>query len=199
MSFAETLLYRGADVPTSTPGCRMRSQLEAWFSDYLRVGGFPDVQRTDEAGRIQTLQDYVQPVLLRDVIDRHEMKNAHAARSFALSLLQSSGSLTSVNRIANDLKSRGIAVGRDTLYSLQDYFTDAFLLFSVPIFSRSLRAREVNARKVCAIDPGLVFAVASAVSPTKARGSRMRCTWSCFGVREASVKEASLIRDRCGA
>ncbi|MDO9556170.1 MAG: ATP-binding protein [Coriobacteriia bacterium] len=161
-SFAETLLYKNMELPASKPGARLRSQLEAAFTDYLRVGGFPDVQDLDEAERIQTLQDYVQLVLLRDIIDRHEVKNAHAVRFFALSLLQSSSSLTSVNRLANDLKSRGVAVGKDTLYDLLDYFTDAFLLFTVPVFNRSLRVREANAKKVYAIDPGLAFAVAPA-------------------------------------
>jgi predicted AAA+ superfamily ATPase len=162
LSFAEALLFSATPLPTASPGSRLRSQLEAAFTDYLRVGGFPDVQKLAEAERIQTLQDYVQLVLLRDIIDRHAVKNVHAARFFALSILQSSGSLTSVNRVANDLKSRGIAVGRDTLYELLDHLTDAFLLFTVPVFSRSLRVREANARKAYAVDPGLAFAVAPA-------------------------------------
>ncbi|MCG2807165.1 MAG: ATP-binding protein, partial [Coriobacteriia bacterium] len=115
-----------------------------------------------DAERIQTLQDYVQLVLMRDIIDRHGIRNVHAARFFALALLQSAGSLTSVNKLANDLKSRGIAVGKDTLYDLLDYFVDAFLLFTIPIFDRSLRVREANPKKVYAIDPGLAFAVSPA-------------------------------------
>ncbi len=162
LSFAEALLYSGVELPPSKPGSLLRSKLEAAFTDYLRVGGFPDVQRLMEAERIQTLQDYVQLVLLRDVIDRHEIKNVHAVRFFALALLQASGSLTSVSRLANDLKSRGVAVGKDTLYSLLDHFTDAFLLFTIPVFNRSLRVREANPKKVYAIDPGLAFAVSPA-------------------------------------
>jgi len=162
MSFAETLLQSGIELPTATPGARLRSQLESAFTAYVRAGGFPDVQSLAEEERIQTLQDYVQLVLLRDVIERHGIKNAHAVRFFALALLQSAGSLASVNRLANDLKSRGVAVGKDTLYSLLDHFTDAFLLFTIPVFDRSLRVREANPRKVYAIDPGLAFAVSPA-------------------------------------
>lgn len=162
LSFAETLLYSDVELPVGRPGARKRSQLEAAFAEYLRVGGFPDVQRLVEAERVQTLQDYVQLVLLRDIIDRHGVKNVHAVRYFALALLQSSSSLTSVNKIANDLKSRGVAVGKDTLYDLLGYFVDAFLLFTIPIFNRSLRVREANPKKVYAIDPGLAFAVSPA-------------------------------------
>jgi len=162
LSFAEALLYSDVELPTRRPGSRTRSQLEAAFTDYLRVGGFPDVQELLEPERIQTLQDYVQLVLLRDIIDRHGVKNVHAVRFFALALLQSFGSLTSVNKLANDLKSRGIPVGKDTLYDLLDHFSDAFLLFTIPVFNRSLRVREANPKKVYAIDPGLAFAVSPA-------------------------------------
>lgn len=162
LSFSEALLYADVELPTGRPGSRMRSQLEAAFTEYLRVGGFPDVQVLVEAERIQTLQDYVQLVLLRDIIDRHEVKNVHAVRFFALALLQSSGSLTSVNKMANYLKTLGIAVGKDTLYGLLDHFVDAFLLFTIPVFDRSLRVREANPKKVYAIDPGLAFAVSPA-------------------------------------
>jgi predicted AAA+ superfamily ATPase len=162
LSFAESLLYSNVELPTNSPGSRMRSKLEAAFAKYLRVGGFPDVQDLVEAERIQTLQDYVQLVLLRDIIDRHGVKNVNAVRYFALALLQSSSSLTSVNKIANDLKSRGVAVGKDTLYDLLDYFVDAFLLFTIPVFDRSLRVREANPKKAYAIDPGLAYAVSPA-------------------------------------
>lgn len=53
-------------------------------------------------------------------------------------------------------------MGKDTLYSLLDHFTDAYLLFNVPLFNRSLRVRETNPKKVYAIDPGLAFAVSPA-------------------------------------
>lgn len=158
-SYEESLMFAGIEVPESTPDSRLRSQLEAFFSNYLRVGGFPDIQLLDETERIQVLQDYVELVLLRDIIERHRVRNLHAVRYFSRALLQSSGSLVSVNKLSNDLKSQGVAVGKDTLYDLLDYFVDAFLLFTVPIFSRSLRIRRSNPRKIYAIDPGLYYAI----------------------------------------
>lgn len=161
-SFPEALGHAGFEVPTGPPGARVRSRLEAAFADHLRVGGFPDVQVLGEGERIQALQDYVELVLLRDVLERHGLRSVHAARYFALALLQSVGSPTSVNKLGNDLRSRGLGVGKDTLYELLDHFIDAFLLFSIPVFDRSLRVREVNPKKVYAVDPGLAFAVAPA-------------------------------------
>lgn len=170
-SYEEALLFAGIDVPDSIPGSRQRSRLEAAFSDYLRVGGFPDVQLLEETERIQVLQDYIELVLFRDIIERHQVRNLHAVHYFSRALLQSSGSPGSVNRLFNDLRSQGVAVGRDTLYELLDHFADAYLLFTVPIFSRSLRVRRANPRKIYAIDPGLFFAISPA--GVSNRGARL--------------------------
>lgn len=43
-------------------------------------------------------------------------------------LLSSPASLFSVTKFAEELKSQGIAVGRDTLYEFLDHLEDAFLL-----------------------------------------------------------------------
>ncbi len=50
-------------------------------------------------------------------------------------------------------------MGKDTLYDLLDYFIDAFLLITIPIFNWSIRVRESNPRKAYAVDPGLAYAV----------------------------------------
>lgn len=158
-SFSESLLHRGLEPPTRLPPPQLRSRLEAEFSSYLHVGGFPEVQSTDELTRLKILQDYVDLVLLKDIVERHSVTNSHAARTFARTLLQSSGRSLSVNKTYNDLKSRGVVVGKDLLHALLDHFADAFLVFTIPVFRKSLRARQTNPRKVYAIDPGLAHAV----------------------------------------
>jgi hypothetical protein len=109
--------------------------------------------------RVQTLQDYVELVLLRDVIERHRIENAVAARAFARGLLQSPARPFTVNKAHADLRSRGLKVSKDTLHALLDHFQDAYLVFSVPVFRKSERAQATNPRKLYAIDPGLAAAM----------------------------------------
>lgn len=163
-SYRESLRHLGLEPPEAEPGSRQRSRLEAQLLAYLECGGFPDVQGLDAEKRIQVLQDYVELVVVRDVVERHAHSQVAAVRAFAAALLQSSGRLFSVNKLYNDLKSRGVEVGKDTLYALLDELADAFLLFPVEIFRRSLRARQVSPKKAYAIDPGLAFAVSHALS-----------------------------------
>jgi predicted AAA+ superfamily ATPase len=66
----------------------------------------------------------------------------------------------SVHKIHDDLRSQGLNVGKDSLYAWLDHIQDAYVFFAIPIHARSERARQVNPRKVYAVDPGLVTACA---------------------------------------
>ena len=159
-SFAESVVAAGLPLPAQLPpGSKARSRLEAHVDRYLTLGGFPEVQAMPLAERIQTLQDYVELVLLRDVIERHRIENATAARAFARLLLQSPAHTFSVNKAHADLRSRGLAVSKDLLHALLDHFQDAYLVFAIPVFKKSLRAQATNPRKLYAIDPGLAAAM----------------------------------------
>jgi predicted AAA+ superfamily ATPase len=159
-SFAESAVLHGIDLPLRLPpDSRTRSRFEAHLSDYLHWGGFPEVLRQQETDRLRTLQGYVELVILRDVLERHRLENVTAVRTFARILLQNVGRPFSVNKSYNDLKSRGVAVSKDTLHALTAHFADAFLAFTVPVFRKSERARATRPRKVYAIDPGLARAM----------------------------------------
>ena len=192
-SFAETVRHAGVVLPSALPEAQMRSRLEALFDRYLDVGGFPAVQELDEPTRVQTLQDYVELVLLRDIIERHHISNVVAARSFVRAVLQSSARLFTVNKTHHALRSQGIEVGKDTLYALLGHIGDAFLAFSVPRFSPSLRVREAGARKIYCVDPGLAWAV-SHVS-TRDVGLRLEnAVYLELRRRSAGSREGSISR-----
>jgi len=160
MSFAETARHRDIDVVDDAPMTpRLRSRLRAHLDAYLEVGGFPEALDITATLRTQLLQDYVELVLLRDIIERHGIENAIAARAFSRLLLQASGRRFSVNKAHQDLKSRGIKVAKDTLHALLLHFEDAYLVHTVPVFSASERVVASNPRKAYAVDPGLAWAV----------------------------------------
>jgi uncharacterized protein len=164
-SFLESALAAEINVPeTLPPGSKRRSRLEAHLDTYLSAGGFPEVQTLAPRERIQTLQDYVELVLLRDVIERHRIENAVAARAFARLLLQSPARAFTVNKAHGDLRSRGLQVSKDTLHALLDHFQDAYLVFAIPVFRKSERARATNPRKLYPIDPGLAAAMSHATA-----------------------------------
>jgi predicted AAA+ superfamily ATPase len=157
-SFAEYLRARELSVRSRILGQPTMDRLRAWAHEYLDAGGFPEVVTLDAWSRRRVLQDYVDVVVLRDVIERHGITNIALARYLTRLLLRYAGRTFSVNKTYNDLKSQGRKVGKTTLYEYLGYFEDAYLCFAVPLHESSARKTETAPRKLYAIDPGLVTA-----------------------------------------
>lgn len=163
-SFGEVLRHQGEDdsVPAA-PGSRRRALLANRLRNYLEVGGFPEVQGLDAHRRVAILQEYVDVVILRDVVERYGIGNLAPLRYLIRHLLGAPASPFSVNRFHNDLKSQGIACGKNTLHDYLAHLEDAFLVQGISIDSRSMRQQQVNPRKMYPIDTGL----AQAFSPVR--------------------------------
>ncbi len=165
-SFAEALRHQGISAPNPRRvGAAARARLENRLKAYLVEGGFPEAQGLDARLRRRILQDYVDVAMLRDVLERHGITNPVPLRHLIRHLLHSPAGLFSVNKFYGDLRSRGVAVAKNKLHELLDHLTDAFLFFTVPIHAASERARQVNPRKVYAVDTGMVHAVARSPNP----------------------------------
>ncbi|MCP4659975.1 MAG: ATP-binding protein, partial [bacterium] len=159
-SFRESLLHAGIDVPSRwPPASRQKALFENRFDQYLEHGGFPEVPGPPRELRIRILQDYVDAVLFRDVAERHRVENLPALRYLQHALLSRPAGKFSIHRLHNDLKSLGVRVGKDSLYSYLKHLEDAFLLFTTEISSASLRVRQSNPRKCYPVDHGLAAAI----------------------------------------
>lgn len=159
-SFAESLRHAGVALPASwPPGAKTRSLLENRFETYLETGGFPEVQAISQDLRVRVLQEYIDVVIFRDVVERHSVENLPALRHLERKLLASPAGKFSVSKLYNDLKSQGMKVGKDTLYEYLAYLEDSFLLLTASVASPFARVRQVNPRKCYPVDPSLAAAV----------------------------------------
>lgn len=123
---------------------------------YLEQGGFPESINLNMSHRNQLLQDYVSVVIFRDIIERYKINNISLVKYLIKTMLKNSGCSLSTNKLFNDLKSQGFQVGKMTIYDYLSYIEDAYLAFSVPLYSESLRKVESNPKKIYAIDTGLI-------------------------------------------
>lgn len=157
-SFRESLRYREQE-PTlewRAMGASERVQRAAQLREYLRVGGFPEAQRAEPVDRIALLKGYVDVMVLRDVIERHNVSNPEALRRMQRALLAAPGGKFSVSKLHDAFRSQGLAVAKDTLHEYLAHLEDAFLVRLVSLHSSSERQRMVNPRKAYPIDPGLI-------------------------------------------
>lgn len=128
------------------------------LTNYLNCGGFPETIHIETPDRIQLLQDYVNVVIFRDIIERHKITHVSLIKYMIKTLLKNASCTFSVNKFFNDLKSQGFSVGKMTIHEYLSYIEDAYLLFTVPLYSESLRQTQVNPKKIYAVDTGLIQA-----------------------------------------
>ncbi len=156
--FDEALRHAGTEIPDQPDAAprQQRRMLDAEFNKWLAVGGFPEAQGLDPTTRGQLLRDYVDVAILRDVVERHDVRNIAGLRSLVRHLLGNAGSLFSVEKFHRALKSQGIAIARDTVHQLLGYLEDCFLVRVVWMEAASERQRMVNPRRVYPVDTGLM-------------------------------------------
>lgn len=158
-NFQEYLQCHQIKLPKKPFGNAGFDLMQNKLLDYFQMGGFPGVQNMPENEHVETLQNYVDTVMLRDVIERHNISNIPLLKYLTNTLLKNAASIFSIHKFYNDIKSEGYKVGKDTIHLYLSYIQDAFLVFLVPRYSDSERLQQSQPKKIYAIDNGLVNAV----------------------------------------
>ena len=164
-SFEEFLRAEGLSCDVPHPGAKARLWLHKKAQDYLRQGGFPEVRLHEAVRRREILQSYVDAVVLRDVAERHRVANIAALRALVQRVMRNPTAKLSVNKFYLDLRSRGLRVSKDDLYAFLQHLSDAYLVFPVPLWSRSEKKRQVNPKKIYVIDNGIADAWSTGQTP----------------------------------
>ncbi|MES2274128.1 MAG: ATP-binding protein [Chlamydiota bacterium] len=157
-SYTEYLVAHQLPLPTKPFGKKTLDQQRSHLLHYFQMGGFPGVQSMQSNERLEALQNYVETVTFRDIVERYQIVNTALLKYFIGFLLKNISSPFSINKFYNDIKSQGYKVAKDTLYSYLTYLEDAFLIFPVPIFTESLRRMQTTPKKIYAVDNGLIAA-----------------------------------------
>lgn len=102
----------------------------AW-QDYYTYGGMPlatSLESHEEKSRY--LKDLFDQTYIKDVLERHEIKNDTEVLDILLDVLASGiGSLTNPSKLANTFKSeRQIGIGSETIEKYIGYFEESFLI-----------------------------------------------------------------------
>lgn len=157
--FDEFLKAHHVSIDRSLYDRKTLDSLNHYFQRYLVEGGFPEVSFYSSDERQKTLQDYIDVVIYRDIIERHHIKNPSVIKYMILSMIHNVAKPFTINKFYNDLKSRGYSTSKDLLYDYADHIEDAYLAFSVEIYDPSIRKVQTNPKKLYAVDPGLVRAL----------------------------------------
>ena len=166
-SFSEYLRFRKIDV--NIHSSKSVSYITNAFDDYIRHGGFPETVGALTDIRSRILKDYVDLIIYRDIIERHGIKNHALMKHLVKYCFSNMATSASMTKLFNDFKSQGFKLGKDTLFDYFSYLSDAFALFSVPVFRNSVREEMRNPKKIYAVDNGLKSIYDVSLSPDYGR------------------------------
>lgn len=151
-SFREYLAARGVKFHTE-PGMDEISRLKHILREYLEFGGFPGV--TAERNRMDILREYSDLILLRDFIERNNLKNMGLARYLHESVLQNFSKEVSVNSLFEKAIGAGLKGTKSTIYDYVERLQDVVFFFFLDRYSRKAHMRASWPKKVYLADTGL--------------------------------------------
>ena len=161
-SFREYLEFK-AFKPTKNLNSKQIFQVQKHFGEYWKRGGFPEVLNVLPSLRVKIHQEYKQTILLRDLIERHDISHPKAVIDLAAWLIDNNSRLYSINNLTGYLKSLGHKLAKASVSQYLDWFEDAYFLFSVRIFDASLARSNANPKKIYCIDHALVASISSQI------------------------------------
>lgn len=158
-SFNEFLKAKKVTIERELYDQQTQDLLKSLFHNYLSEGGFPEIILYEPDIKQQTLQEYLNVTIFRDLVERHQIKNPTLIKYMILSMLHNISRSFAINKFYNDVKTQGYKIGKDLLYEYTSYIEDAYLAFLISNYDRSLRKTYTNPKKIYGIDPGLIRAL----------------------------------------
>jgi hypothetical protein len=141
-SFTEYLRAKGAtDVPSDQ---RLRL-----LESYLRNGGFPYPAVSEDQS---ILKDYREDIIERDVLWRHRITDQRRFRDLVRFLMSTPGIYLSARSVKGFLD-----ISHPTLRKYLEYLEGAYAVLALEKYSRSIKVRVQNPKKVYPIDNGLLL------------------------------------------
>ena len=153
LSFREFLQFN--EVEADEFSSQGKALYVHWLNRYLRQGGFPELVYLPESLHRPTLQEYLDLILYRDVVERHKIKNTALLRYLLKYLLVNVANQLSMTKVYNDLKSQGLRIAKNTVFEYLSYLEEAFVLFKVDVWHQSVRVQAINPSKIYAVDHAL--------------------------------------------
>ena len=116
-------------------------------------GGYPEAIFFEE-GKEKILSEILDVTIYRDIVERFKVKNIKVLKLLLKGLVSST--YFSVHKFYNYIKSMGIKVSKNTIYSYVDYFSDSLVLYTLRKYSKSYKEVEQTIPKIYFVDNGLL-------------------------------------------
>jgi predicted AAA+ superfamily ATPase len=119
------------------------------FQQYLEKGGFPEYLDREYP---EILQQLLMDIIHRDLVVRRGIREESQVKDLVVYLLNNISKEFSYNNLSKIFSFGSV----NTVISYLDFLEESFLIFKVLKYDYSLKKRQINPRKIYAVDTGLV-------------------------------------------
>lgn len=132
-----------------------RDDIEKAFDEYL-FSGFPYLLQTDTyEERVEYLRGIYNSILVNDIVRRIGNPDPSVIERIVRTLLSSVGSLVSLNKLKNTLKSNQVSISHASLEKYLTTLTDSLLFYEVARFDVKGRSLLERKGKYYVVDMGI--------------------------------------------
>lgn len=150
-SFKDFLLLKGkSDLITEITGTVERGIIQAQFSHYMELGGFPLYLKSKEPLMLKTLYDNI---LYKDIMVRNQITNEKELKELVYFIMSNIGKPITYTSLAKVIGVKNPS----TIKSYLECIENTYLLFAVTKMDDSVKTQLRNPKKMYAIDNALVL------------------------------------------
>lgn len=151
LSFSEFVEIRSRTVAGPDP--------RLLFNEYLQYGGLPGLHHLplQEEFAVPYLSAVLDTLLLRDIVQRHRIRDVSILQKVLDFCMDCAGSLVSIKSIADFFKSQGLRVGLETVAQYLSHLCEASILMRVPRYDIQGKRQMEYLDKYYLTDVGLRY------------------------------------------
>jgi len=161
LSFKEYLRFKGLDKLSKKDIALREEFIKKNFNEYIKVGGFPEIAITKN---FQLLKNYFYDILYKDIVARYEIREKDILEKIALFLIANYSKIVTFEAIKKNYN-----ISFDLASKYIEYLREAFLIFSLPQFSFSVKKQANLPKKNYVADIGLSNTVSFQFSGNEGR------------------------------
>ncbi len=157
LSFKEFLSFKGFTADTKKLSSADTARISNYFEEYMKFGGYPEVVlENDNNEKLRILKDYMDMTVYKDLVERYSLKNPSLIKWLIRTIVSSAAKELSLNSLYLSLKSQGLKVSKNTLYSYFGALEDSLFVFALRKFERSSKVEGLSMPKVYLDDIGFI-------------------------------------------
>ena len=130
LSFREFLTFKGFE-PRKPLTERRKGLLLRFLEEYVEYGGFPGIVDYSPLLKIRALQEYLDLIVYRDLVERYGIEKVSALKALIRILARNFARRASIRKLHSLVSSTGVKVSRPTIAEYLAYLED--LGFVIPI------------------------------------------------------------------